>query len=263
MRRKPVGVDAGADDDPRGLDLAGRRLDHGRPCSPREAHHVASEQKLPARPTHVVRIRLRHPREVDDRGLGRVQRCDSRGVRLELGEPLRADQLDARDAVRKRAAVELEEPRALLLTRRDDDLAAPEHRDPACVAIREQPLGAAHAEPRLERARRVVDAAVDDPARAAGLVRADDRLLVEDGDRGARYARLQLARDSEPEDPGADDDSVVPRRAHRQVTVYSGPEPPSGGVRRPPLALIAPHWTQFEGVTFTSTVPSPSASPTS
>ena len=27
--------------------------------------------------------------------------------------------------------------------------------------------------------------------------------------------------------------------------MYSGPEPPSGGVRRPPLALIAPHWTRL------------------
>src|ERR671936_624914 len=35
------------------------------------------------------------------------------------------------------------------------------------------------------------------------------------------------------------------------VIVYSGPEPPSGGVSRPPLAVIAPHWTQFEGVTST------------
>ena len=53
----------------------------------------------------------------------------------------------------------------------------------------------------------------------------------------------------------------VGRRA--QVSVYSGPDPPSGGVSRPPFALIAPHCTQFEGVTFTSTVSSPSASPTS
>ena len=41
-----------------------------------------------------------------------------------------------------------------------------------------------------------------------------------------------------------------------QVSVYSGPEPPSGGVRRPPLAVIAPHWTQFDGVTCTVAVPS-------
>src|SRR5437763_2290747 len=42
-----------------------------------------------------------------------------------------------------------------------------------------------------------------------------------------------------------------------QVSVYSGPEPPSGGVRRPPLAVIAPHWTQLDGVTRTVTSPSP------
>ena len=32
-----------------------------------------------------------------------------------------------------------------------------------------------------------------------------------------------------------------------QVCQYSGPEPPSGGVRRPPLAEMAPHCTQFDG----------------
>ena len=53
------------------------------------------------------------------------------------------------------------------------------------------------------------------------------------------------------------------RRFGLYVTVYSGPEPPSGGVRRPPLAVIAPHWTQFEGVTSTRTVPSAWLSPTS
>jgi hypothetical protein len=47
-----------------------------------------------------------------------------------------------------------------------------------------------------------------------------------------------------------------------QVIVYSGPDPPSGGVSLPPLAVIAPHWTQFDGAMFTVTVPSPAASPT-
>jgi hypothetical protein len=45
------------------------------------------------------------------------------------------------------------------------------------------------------------------------------------------------------------------------VKVYSGPEPPSGGVSRPPFAVIAPHWTQFDAVT--STVVSPPSSATS
>ncbi len=48
-----------------------------------------------------------------------------------------------------------------------------------------------------------------------------------------------------------------------QVFVYSGPEPPSGGVRRPPLAVIAPHWTQLDALTCTVTVPCPSDSPSS
>ena len=32
---------------------------------------------------------------------------------------------------------------------------------------------------------------------------------------------------------------------------------------RPPLAVIAPHWTQFEGVSLTSTMPSADGSPSS
>ena len=47
------------------------------------------------------------------------------------------------------------------------------------------------------------------------------------------------------------------------VSVYSGPLPPSGGVRRPPLAVIAPHCTQFDGATLTVTVPSPPSLPIS
>ena len=39
----------------------------------------------------------------------------------------------------------------------------------------------------------------------------------------------------------------------RYVTWYSGPSPPSGGVSRPPLAVIAPHCTQFDGFTIRST----------
>src|SRR5262249_17821315 len=49
----------------------------------------------------------------------------------------------------------------------------------------------------------------------------------------------------------------------RYVFVYSGPEPPSGGVRRPPFAVMAPHCTQFDGATFTVTVPSPFSAPSS
>src|SRR5207244_11867658 len=47
------------------------------------------------------------------------------------------------------------------------------------------------------------------------------------------------------------------------VIAYSGPDPPSGGVSLPPFAVIAPHWTQFDAVTSTATLPPPSSSPPS
>ncbi len=43
--------------------------------------------------------------------------------------------------------------------------------------------------------------------------------------------------------------------ARHQVSVYSGPLPPSGGVNRPPLAVIAPHWTQLGGFTTSTRAP--------
>ena len=46
---------------------------------------------------------------------------------------------------------------------------------------------------------------------------------------------------------------VQPESRKPYVSWYSGPSPPSGSVRRPPLAVIAPHWTQLEAVTWTST----------
>ena len=91
-------------------------------------------------------------------------------------------------------------------------------------------------------------------------------LLVDHEDAEMRIAKSERACSRKTDDPGADDREIGPpitgaRSGH--VNVYSGPEPPSGGVRRPPLALIAPHCTQFDGVTFTETVPSPLSSPTS
>ena len=51
-------------------------------------------------------------------------------------------------------------------------------------------------------------------------------------------------------------------RSRSYIRLYSGPSPPSGGVSRPPLAVIAPHWTQLDAVTSTSTtLPAGLASP--
>ena len=72
--------------------------------------------------------------------------------------------------------------------------------------------------------------------------------------RGGRGRVRRLGR------PAAQRDPLTPGG---QVSVYSGPEPPSGGVNRPPFAVMAPHWTQFDGVTLTETIPSPRSAPTS
>ena len=106
-----------------------------------------------------------------------------------------------------------------------------------------------------------------DPAAARGLFVGFGKTSLGDPDPpglGARPARQPPDARAARRDGGrvaAATRAVADRR--RYVSVYSGPEPPSGGVRRPPRAVIAPHWTQFDGVSFSSTVPSPSVSPTS
>ena len=99
QRGEPVGVYTGADNDPGRLDVADVRLDDGRPAAPCEPDNLAPEQQLASCGDHVLPERIGDAREVDDRRLRRVECPDARGVRLELAEPLRPDQLDARDAV--------------------------------------------------------------------------------------------------------------------------------------------------------------------
>src|SRR6188472_4333868 len=57
-----------------------------------------------------------------------------------------------------------------------------------------------------------------------------------------------------------DESAPLASRRRDQVSWYSGPSPPSGSVSRPPLAVIAPHWTQLEAVTWTSTSAAPLSS---
>src|SRR5205085_4373575 len=126
------------------------------------------------------------------------------------------------------------------------------------------------------------DAAIEAPVGAAPLDhlsanQAPAEELLDDalakGETGAREPEHEIERHEngrEEEETPAEHEHIVvsspllrSKSAVNQVTVYSGPEPPSGGVRRPPFAVIAPHWTQFDGVTSTSTLPSGSSRPTS
>ena len=167
-----------------------------------------AEQDLTSPLPHVVRIRCGDEGEIDRERLGRMERAQPRDVRLELAQTLGPDLGDTRHAVGTTAPVQLVEPRELRLVGGDDHLAAAQHGDLSLLAVADQPFCALRAETRLERARRVVDATVDDPAGTAGLVQADLRLLVEDGDPQARMSQRQRARRRQAQDAGAHDGDV-------------------------------------------------------
>ncbi len=213
-RGEPVRVRSRAHDDTPCLDVPGVRPDERGGATTLEGGDLAPEEHVSPSGADVVGERARDRREVDHGSLRRMERAEASDVRLELAEALALDDRDVRNAVCKRAPVELLESRQLCLRRRDDDLAAPQHGDSTLVAEVEQPCRTGDAEPRLERARRVVDAAVDDAAGTAGLVRGDGRFLVQDRDPCLRPSQPQLPGDRQPQDPGADDGNVVSRVAH-------------------------------------------------
>ena len=88
--------------------------------------------------------------------------------------------------------------------RRDDHLAVPPSLDPALVAVVVQRRRALDAEPRLQRAGRVVDAGVDDAARVAALVG------------GGRRPRAPARRRSRPGDATAAPAPSPARRCRRR-----------------------------------------------
>src|SRR6185436_12026983 len=136
-----------------------------------EAGYRAARLDRAARRPDVIRVGVRDGTEVDDPGPGRPQPADPGGVRLELPDPLRADGLEPFDAIRAGLRLERLEPRQLVLRQGHDQLADPLDLDPPLRAVRLQRDLALAAEAGLQRARRVVEAGVDDAAVVAGLMR--------------------------------------------------------------------------------------------
>ena len=157
--------------------------------------------------------------EVDDAGIGRVQRRDPRGVGLDLAQPLAVDALQPGDAVRRAASIELVQPWQLGLLGGDDHLAVATRLDPAFGAVGVEPCRAIDAEPCLERAGLVVDPGVDHAAGVAALMACRPGLALEHRDLGSRVAEPQLACRRQPDDPGPDHADVDAARwplAHRR-----------------------------------------------
>jgi hypothetical protein len=181
--------------------------------------HVHAGADLAAVGLDVARVGGSDRGEVDDPRLGRVQRGQAGRLGLDLAQLGRAEAAQPRDAVRRRPALELVEPGQVLLAHRDHDLPARLGRDAVGVAVRVQRVRPLAAEPRLQRAGRVVDALVDDAAVVGGLVRAEPRLALEH--EHPPPAQRELARRRQPHD-AATDDRDVRARVHRW-------SPPAGG----------------------------------
>ena len=138
-------------------------------------------------------------------------------MRLDLAQRLPLEPAHAGNAVRPRSALELPQPVELALVERDDELAALLVREAALREVGAQQADAAAAELRLERARRVVDAGVDDAAVAAGLVERQVVLLLQHGHRRVGAQLGEPPRHREADDPGADDPD--PQRSHWTTSV--------------------------------------------
>ena len=122
-----------------------------------------------------------HLAEVDHRGAGRVQGGDPLHVRLQLRQLLAADHPHPRHPVGQGPLVDGPQPAQLTLVEGDHHLAALVVGQAVAGAELAQQLHAAPAQPGLERPGHVVEAGVDDPAVATGLVLGQGRLLLEHG----------------------------------------------------------------------------------
>jgi len=109
---------------------------------------------------------------------------------------------------------------ALVIGRRDDQLAAAPVPDAAVFAITIEPLAAPHAQHGLQAAGRVVKAGVDDFGIAAARVRPVHGLPLEDQSLDARHR--EAPRHREPDDAATDDDAI--HVLHTSMMHVPGPQ---------------------------------------
>src|SRR5438445_11961791 len=102
-----------------------------------------------------------------------MQGGDPAGMRLDLLDSGAVQKAQSGDAVGPPPALELPQARELGSVGRHDQLAAALARDLPLLAVLVQLARPAHAEARLERAGRVVDAGMDHARVVAGLMRCD------------------------------------------------------------------------------------------
>ncbi len=199
-----IGVDARTDDETVELPLL-HCPDADGVCADADGRHRRPESDRAAARLQVVAEGPRDRAVVGDRGRRGVQPGDAGRMGLDLPQLVPLEPSHSRHAVLGRAPLELSQAADLGLFDGHDELAAFLVGDPPFRAVRVELRNPEAAEAGLQRAGRVVDPGVHDAAVAARLVRRDVGLLFEHRHRRVRAQLGQAARDSEPDDPGADD----------------------------------------------------------
>ena len=148
---------------------------------------------------------------IDDAGGGRPQCSDGANLRLHRRNLAGADDLQIMHAGVRAAGPDGLEPADLRLVSGDDQLAAAGMGDASFGQIGIEPVLAGHAEPRLQRTLRIVEAGMDDLAVARGCLGADpfgglDHQHLAPGQR-------QRPRDGEADDAGPDHHALDIRHA--------------------------------------------------
>src|SRR3989441_6041581 len=234
LARQHVRVEAGARDRRSRDDRAGGGPDPDLVLADRQADDRGLEPDLDAEGGDLPSDRQGDLRVVDDPRFGHPQTASAADRRLDRLQAAGVEELDAGQAVRPTALAQLRELAALVLARRHDELAAELDRDPAVLAVVDEELPSLDAEARLRRARRVVQARMDDAAVVPGLMTRYGGLFLEHQHAPRWVAQYELARRRQTEDPRADDDHVERRRGadrHPARNVRASRSSPSASSR--------------------------------
>ena len=211
-RGQQVGLEPTAVHQASGPELAGRRR-HALTAGDRgHSGDPTAGPDLPAELDDVSGQLRAHRGEVDDAGLGDVQRADAPEVRLHLHRLGCWHRPDG-EAVGPAPFGQRVQAIELLDAGRHDQLPGDLDRNPVVPGVSLHRPTARGAEQRLEGPGWVVDPGVDHPAVAAALVKRGGGLLLQHHDRRAGAVEEQCSRRRQTHDPATDDDRVQ-CRAH-------------------------------------------------
>lgn len=202
-RAHAIAVQPRAVDQHPGADRPGAGTDLIRHCPehPGVEHHLA-----PARGDQLGKLPHHHA-VVDDSGRSHAHRLDAADIRLDGAQSCGIELLHL-EAVLQPAAIEFVQAGEFVLAGRNDELSTDPCLDALLPTERHHRGIARLAEPGLEAARLVINAGVDHPAVAAGLVSGETRLLLHHHHLGFGKPLLHRARHRQSHDPSAGHENV-------------------------------------------------------